>query len=282
MLFYMIALTLISTVIGYEYFALTIHPTWSLLTRLQLMGVISPDVVINTTPGKFLSFWLGVIGFALLVLMNLYTIRKKFEFMHNLGRLSNWLNFHIFCGLLGPVMIMFHSGLKVRGIVGISFWSMVVSFTSGIVGRYFLVQLGGKKSDFERHANEALSRLDRAFQKLNLQVDAATKNVVLQRGLVHVGGRVDGGTMNPLSAFFVSMTGDLRLAIRGVSVPSKWPENASRLVAAYAVNQRKAQTIQPFQSLLGYWHAFHFPFAIFMYIAAVIHIVSSLIFLGKG
>jgi hypothetical protein len=36
--------------------------------------------------------------------------------------------------------------------------------------------------------------------------------------------------------------------------------------------------LEPFRKMLGYWHSFHLPFALFMYIAAIIHIISALTF----
>jgi hypothetical protein len=49
----------------------------------------------------------------------------------------------------------------------------------------------------------------------------------------------------------------------------------------WALLRRRLIAMHYYKIIFGYWHAFHFPFAMFMYIVAVIHIISSLIFLTK-
>ncbi len=43
---------------------------------------------------------------------------------------------HIFLGITGPVLVCFHTVLKLSGIVALSFWSMVLVVLSGIIGKY--------------------------------------------------------------------------------------------------------------------------------------------------
>lgn len=271
---------LITAFLGFEYWALSNQPASSLLILLQKNGILSSQIKLSTIPGRTLSLWLGWIGFSLMVFMNLYSMRKRFDFMKNWGRLTPWLNFHIFCGILGPTLIFFHCGLKVRGLVGISFWSMVISFTSGIIGRYFFVQLSSQRQDFETLAQAALNKLNRIFEKKQIQVDPEKKNKVLKLSLLHAGAHISNSPQGLISTFLSSLEGDLRLLFSDLAIPRNWPIQTRKIVTLYALNTRRAQTLASFEKLMGYWHAFHFPFAIFMYIAAVIHIISSLIFQG--
>ncbi len=84
---------------------------------------------------------------------------------------------------------------------------------------------------------------------------------------------------NPITTLLASLVADLKLAVSDPATPQGWPTSTKYCLKEFAVNTRRARTLEPFQKLMGYWHAFHFPFAIFMYIAAAIHIISSLIFL---
>ena len=282
MKFYLTFWLLITLLLGFEYYALNLNPNLSLLIKMQAMHYLPADIKLNTAPGRILSLWVGWAGFGLMVLMNLYSMRKRFEFMQNLGKLSSWLNFHIFCGILGPTLIFFHCGLKVRGLVGISFWSMIVSLTSGIIGRYFFVQLSSQKNDFLQKSELALQKLDLIFSKNNLSVDETQKNKMLAFSLKHVGGFPNEEFVNPMLALFSAISGDLRLLFQDMPTPRNWPRSTKPILSLYAKNQRKAQFLGPFEKMMGYWHAFHFPFAVFMYVAAIIHIASSLIFLGKA
>jgi hypothetical protein len=277
---YMFFWVLIFGFLCFEYWALTFQPSQSLLLKLQAAGYIHTASPLSTKPGRELSLWLGYIGFGLMVLMNIYSIRKRAGFMQHWGKLSSWLNFHVFCGLVGPTLILFHCDLKVRGIVGISFWSMVISLTSGIIGRYFYVQLLQVKSDYEKLAEEYLLKLDKSLEEKSIPVEANYKMKVLNFSLQYVGGYPGASYVNPIMALFSSMVGDIRISFGQLPTPAAWPKSTQIYLTTYALNKRKSQFLEPFQRLMGYWHAFHFPFAVFMYIAAVIHIISSLVFLG--
>lgn len=272
----------LTLIISFEYWALNQNQNLSLLMFLQKVAILKPGLKLNTQPGRLISLWLGWMGFSLMVLMNVYSLRKRFHFMKNLGRLSKWLNFHIFCGILGPTLILFHCGLKVRGLVGISFWSMVVSFSSGIIGRYFFVQLSYHRSDFEKEAQRALESLNKILEKYKIITEPAKKERILSINLVRVGGHVSQTKESLLLSFFSSLSGDLRILFTTAPMPKSWPPKARAYVMQYALSTRKAHSLHSFEKLMGYWHAFHFPFAVFMYIAAIIHIFSSLIFLGNS
>ena len=265
-------------VVAFEYYALNFHPNLSLLLKLQHRGLIKDSIQITSAPGRAVSLWLGWLGLGLMLTMNVYSMRKRFGFMKQLGKLSSWLNFHVFCGLVGPTFILFHCNFKVRGIVGISFWSMVVSFTSGIIGRYFYVQMLKEKNNFEEESVRRTTQLDKLLEKINVSADV--KNIYLENALVFVGGPslAEINNIGPFAAMFKAVAGDLRLAISSPEKPANWPTGAEYLLAEYGLSKRRSLFLEPFQKLMGYWHTFHFPFAVFMYIAAIIHVAAALVF----
>jgi hypothetical protein len=264
--------------LSYEYSVLNGVHLPSALLALEARGKIPFKV--TPDPGRSLSLWLGWTGLSLMLVMNLYSLRKRTAFLNGVGKLSAWLNFHVFCGLLGPTFILFHCNFKVRGLVAISFWSMVVSFSSGIIGRYFYLQLVMKKGDFTREGEKWVSRLQRYLAKSKIQWDEAAYAPFLQEALVVAGvpSGAQRASAGSVAAFWSALAGDLRLRFRHLDIPEEWPANSEIAVRAYAVSMRKAATLENFQRLMGYWHAFHFPFAVFMYLAAVIHVTASLIF----
>ena len=264
--------------VGFEYYALNFHTHLSILTKLQAKGLIRDTLEVSPVPGRAVSLWLGWIGLSLMLIMNLYSMRKRFRFMQSWGKLSDWLNFHVFCGLLGPTFILFHCNFKVRGIVAISFWSMVVSFTSGIIGRYFYVQMLREKNFFDTEAERIDAKIKRNLERakitLTAEEDVSYKNLALAyAGLPPE----DAEQINPFTALASALAGDIRLSLKPPPVPKAWPQNIKYLLAGYAVNKRRAAFLLPFQKLMGYWHAFHFPFAVFMYVVAVIHVLAALV-----
>jgi hypothetical protein len=270
------------TVFGvFEYWALNFHPHLSSLLFLQGKGHIPPDFKISPDPGRPLSLWLGWLGFGLMVTMNVYSMRKRFGFMKSWGRLPKWLDFHVFCGLLGPSFIILHCNLKIRGLVGISFWSMVISFSSGIIGRYFYLQLTGRRAEFEALADKYKQRLVKLLTVGKIEASDKEVGPVLAGALVQMGLPKHGEDVGVFSVFYRSFVCDITMAFKKIKIRQNWPQSSRTLVKEYALNMRRAASLEPFQRLMGYWHAFHFPFAIFMYVAAVIHIIAALLF-GTG
>lgn len=267
-------------VLGYECWALNFSQASSLLFLLKRYTVLLPHLELNPEAGKPISLVLGWSGFGLILLSNFYVLRKRIGSLRNLGKLSRWLDFHILCGLLGPTLILFHTNFKVRGLVAISFWSMVVSFLSGIVGRYFYVQLVSQKSELETSAStlEAALRTDQylASQYPGEQFEQFKTHVTRASGAREF---KPGAMFRLTRTLFRSMAGDLRLRFEMRRLLPKNAKTLARQIRKYAVARRRVTYLEQFRLLMGYWHSFHMPFAVFMYVVAAIHITTALLFM---
>jgi hypothetical protein len=79
---------------------------------------------------------IGIIGFFLMLMTEtLYTLRKRSR-STRWGRMSTWLQFHIFTGLVGPYMVLLHSSWKFNGLAGMVLLLTVIIVASGFLGRY--------------------------------------------------------------------------------------------------------------------------------------------------
>ena len=235
---------------------------------------LSPDA------GQSLSYKLGWIGFGIICLTNLYVLRKRWPALKNTGSPSSWLDFHILCGLVGPTLILFHTNFKIGGLVAISFWSMVISFASGIVGRYLYVQLLGQREEMKAR----LDRYDLEFKAWrasgDLAMDDETFTTMKQRVLAFVGvdAFIATDQADLVTVLMQSVAGDLRRHVRGIAGIQGVPKGLRRPLLEYSLVARRYLTMHYFRRLMGYWHAFHQPFAIFMYVVTVFHIVAALLF----
>ncbi|PIV80439.1 hypothetical protein COW53_09715, partial [bacterium CG17_big_fil_post_rev_8_21_14_2_50_64_8] len=84
---------------------------------------------------------LGILGSAMVLLLLVYSLRKRTKIMQRWGNLRIWLRYHIFLGIAGPVLITLHTSFKVQGLVAVSYWSMVAVALSGFFGRYLYQQI---------------------------------------------------------------------------------------------------------------------------------------------
>src|ERR1019366_6159983 len=98
---------------------------------------------------------LGIVGGVLFLLMYLYPLRKRWRWLSMKGKTKNWLDYHILMGLVGPVLITFHSSFKLSGVAGCAYWCMIAVVLSGIVGRYLYGRIPRKLGAVEMSVDEA-------------------------------------------------------------------------------------------------------------------------------
>lgn len=230
--------------------------------------------------GSKLSFNLGWIGFGIIVMTNAYILRKHVPLLKNLGRLPGWLDFHILCGLLGPTLILFHCNFKVGGLVAISFWSMIISFGSGIIGRYLYMQLLVMRAETKRELRFYEDNFKKCQTLIRPPINDNVMKKFMDAAILLAGGTpiLMSGRADPFQALAMSLLGDIRIFFYSPAVPPGSPRNLRLYLRRYGVLRRKVAATGYFQRLMGYWHTFHAPFAIFMYVVSVIHIASALIF----
>ncbi|MBI4768882.1 MAG: hypothetical protein HY784_00330 [Chloroflexi bacterium] len=94
------------------------------------------ELVAEPRGGHPFGHWIGILGTLLMVLTEtLYSSRKRLRRVR-WGRLRTWLSFHIFTGIVGPAMVLMHTGLQFRGLAGLTMLLTVLVLASGFLGRY--------------------------------------------------------------------------------------------------------------------------------------------------
>lgn len=84
---------------------------------------------------------IGILGFIFMLMTEvLYSLRKRSRTVR-WGRMSAWLQFHIFTGLVGPFMVLLHTSWKFNGIAGVTTLFTVIIVVSGFIGRYIFTRI---------------------------------------------------------------------------------------------------------------------------------------------
>jgi hypothetical protein len=90
---------------------------------------------------EFFGHAIGIIGFLLMLTTEtLYSLRKRSR-LARWGRMSNWLQFHIFTGIVGPFMVLLHTSWKFSGLAGVTTLLTVIIVVSGFIGRYIYTRI---------------------------------------------------------------------------------------------------------------------------------------------
>ena len=93
--------------------------------------------------GEFYGHTIGIIGFILMLMTEtLYSLRKRSRTrVARWGRMSDWLQFHIFTGIVGPYLVLLHSSWKFNGLAGATMLLTVIIVISGFIGRYIYTRI---------------------------------------------------------------------------------------------------------------------------------------------
>lgn len=231
-------------------------------------------------PGGRIGILYGIVGASLMVVMLVYSVRKRLRPLRNAGSLRIWLDFHIACGVFGPLFIVLHSSFKVGGLVAVSFWSMVVVAASGVLGRFLYLQIPRRRSGDELSLEEAEKEIERLGGELQERfgVSAPALERLDQIAQRHAPAR----TSLPMLLLRLPFDGwHLRWALAraapaGVHLPPAAARALRRVVRQRVGLRRRILLWSRLQELFHYWHVLHKPFAVLMYLFMSVHITVAL------
>jgi len=260
------------------------YPAYSLVRTAHLFGYLE-DYPVIYQPSKGIWRTLAWTGTGMMVVMMFYTVRKRFAFMSVFGSMRRWLSLHMFLGIMGPLLITFHTTFKFHGIVATSFWCMITTMVFGILGRYIYVQIPRSITGTELGVQE----IEAMVANIESRLEGYRTNANLSRFLNTVDCPSEQANSMSLPAALLLMSWtDLknRFRIMRVSRILRSRFNLSYRVRRDIVAQlrrkaaiiRKRSFLATSHRLLHYWHVFHIPLAIVMFLIMFIHIAVYFIF----
>jgi hypothetical protein len=244
-------------------------------------------------PEEGLGYWLGIVGGTLMLLLLFYPMGKKSQLLRRLGLLKHWFRIHMIFGLIGPLLILYHSNFRVDAINSkVAFYSMLAVAISGIIGRYFYTRihrgLYGKRASIEELRNELaethegtgglatlLPRFSRDIHDLSGELlgDEYTRTISVGRSLVWT-----------VKHYFVRARLYLRVKreLRAQAMVSETIrdnlKDIQRTANNYARDQvsliRKVAQLSFYERLFSLWHILHMPLFLLLIISALVHVLA--------
>lgn len=219
----------------------------------------------------------GLVGTVLIFLNLTYLVRGRFMEIEWLGSLRSWLTFHVFTGLIGPMLILFHSAFVLRSpLASISALSLTVVALTGVVGRYIYAHtprsVQGKELELaELEKNLGAYRAD--LQKLGLSMEMFEK--------AHPAVRRSQSGEGMLSTLGSFVEGDrarwadyrrLQDAVLASPEMKPYAQDILSLGRRYFKERQWLDRYHELRSMMAGWRFFHRWFAIVMLIVAAFHI----------
>ena len=147
--------------------------------------------------GELFGHVMGIIGFVFMLMTEtLYSLRKRSRTV-KWGKLSNWLQFHIFTGLVGPYMVLLHSSWKFNGIAGITTLFTIIIVVSGFIGRYIFTRIPRTLDGMEIESGLSQEALKQARRLLALwhTIHIPIGMVLFTSAFIHIGAALYYSTL---------------------------------------------------------------------------------------
>lgn len=229
-------------------------------------------------PSGLVGNLLGITGLTLMVAMHGYSLRKRLRFMQKLGSVTTWLEFHIFCGFFGPVLITLHTSFKFNGLVSVAYWSMVIVVASGFVGRYLYVMIPRSIRGRELSDNELA---ERAVDLKSRVVDAGLGGDVAERIQEFEAAVIPRSEAEATwsGLLFGELGAKLRLVglrryVRRHGANRQLVDDTLAAIAERAVLLRRIAYLKKTKRLFDLWRVYHKPLAILMALIVILHIAT--------
>lgn len=230
--------------------------------------------------GSPVGLTLGIAGYLLILLLAFFGVRKRW-YRSRLGTLEQWLQSHIYLGLLTMLLLTLHTGGRFNDTIAvITYVITAVVVVSGAAGAILYASVPRMLTEVEsdltpEQISEQLNQLGRTMARI-----ASGKSVQFQR--IHQ-SLVDELRPGPMAGWRLLFSGAVRrrdesdLTNLIALVPKSEQEDLRQELVVS--RQRKELMIrlryqQRYRNILQAWLYVHVPFTIVLLAFAVIHIAA--------
>jgi len=243
------------------------------------------------TPQAGLGYALGIIGGSAMLLLLIYPARKRIPGLRAIGTTKLWFQIHMALGIVGPVLILFHSNFRTGATnSNVALFCMLVVAGSGLFGRYFYAHihhgLHGRKAtraelqDYAerlRHVSTEVAFLPELVNRIGFEEQSIIKRTegtfVLARPVV---GAITAFMAHRRLRQYVRR--ELQVEAGSGSMAHGQAERLASVAGTY-IDSRLAATrrvveFTAFEQLFSLWHALHMPLFIMLIVAGIVHVVA--------
>jgi hypothetical protein len=238
------------------------------------------------------GYALGIVGGSLLLILVLYSFRKRVRWLARFGETRHWFRLHMILGIVGPVLILFHCNFELGDLNSkVALFCTLLVAGSGVVGRYLYAGIhhglygskatlkdlaaGLEKSLAEGRASALVQPIREELSALDQRVLAPS--VTFTDSLVRY--LVVGWQSRRAYGRLVSQA-RRELSGRAAGSPAVG-QHAARLEATirrylqeHLAQVRQVSRFNAFERLFAFWHLVHVPFFFMMIFSGLFHVFA--------
>ena len=220
---------------------------------------------VHTSPrfaGSLVGGLLAVVGSALMLVPLLYLFIKRIpplkRFVTKRISMRMLLSWHIYAGVVGPILVILHTGHKFESPLGIALTGMTILVViSGFVGRYLMT----KFSSNIREQKSLLTDLRLALRQTATEIAAHPEQAAM---------------LKPFTGFFSRVVGSLFISHDSLSVAS--PIRALQITESISDLEYAIKTNEYFKAWFGRWLKFHIVISFVLYGLLALHVWAGIHF----
>jgi hypothetical protein len=239
------------------------------------------------------GYWLGIIGGSMMLVLLLYPIRKRLQAFGFLGTTRGWFRIHMILGLLGPLLILYHSNFRLGSFNSkVALYCMLLVAGSGIIGRHIYAHvhrgLYGRKTSLNELRNDL---------QISLEANSGYANLLpgLTKRLEAVSAEVQGDqftqTLKGSASlkwkfrrytlrFSLSRAANRELKARAAESPTierdlpRLKKATSLYIRKFVRQMSNVAQFTLYEKSLSIWHVLHLPLFFMMIISALLHVLA--------
>ena len=233
-------------------------------------------------PGEGLGYNLGLVGGLMMLTLLLYSARKHLKFMQPLGKLKHWFRIHMMLGVIGPILVIFHTTFHLHSInASVAFYCMLLVAGSGLVGRFVYTQihkgLYGSRSTLKEAYDDLAGSSGDIKSKLHFFPKVEKKLLKFEHEALEKKRGFLAGIW-----FFLSF--DVRrmwlawqcrryISLKLGASKHDLTDEASALIGQYLTRIQTVAQFKKFEQIFSTWHVVHIPLMYMMVATAIFHVI---------
>ncbi len=233
-------------------------------------------------PGEGLGYNLGLAGGLMMLILLLYSARKHLKFMQPLGKLKHWFRIHMMLGVIGPILVIFHTTFHLHSInASVAFYCMLLVAGSGLVGRFVYTQihkgLYGSRSTLKEAYDDLAGSSGDIKSKLHFFPKVEKKLIKFEHEALEKKRGFLAGIW-----FFLSF--DVRrmwlawqcrryITLKLGASKHDLTDEASALIGQYLTRIQTVAQFKKFEQIFSTWHVVHIPLMYMMVATAIFHVI---------
>lgn len=245
------------------------------------------------TAEEGVGYALGIVGGSLMLLLLLYPLRKRVRSMRRWLHVRYWFRLHMLFGILGPVLILLHSGFRLGSTNGaVALVSMLTVAFSGLVGRYFYSKIhyglyGSRVNCEELKMNSEVGMLRIGFM-LEFAPQLAKRVQAFHAAAMAPSANIVHGVLRILIVglwtrwVYLSINSRLRRALDVEAQRRGWTRKtrdkqgriAKRHLSGYLATARRVVELSFYERLFSLWHVLHLPLFVMLILSGIGHVIA--------